>query len=1286
MLEMETLNTSEALEEGSVVSELDEGQNPCDKTLEEASGLSGLSRGTGLVLACEVSAGENGSGFSFTSNNVEMNNVKAINSFLLGEVQKDYLGDESVAEGSPMESGSLESDSERKRLVLPHSNGMEINEGSVIEVGPKISGREEIGVEKVVMGKDMEEEIAPLLHGVDSTKNIEVSGDGISLFVEVFGPLNGIFEGDDANDITDHALNGSESDQENKHKGIRLLLPVNEEYPIAKSSEIHEGVLDEAKNSPVEGKAKEELDNGDPEYQFSEGDLVWVKTKAQSWWPGLIYNPSGASKDVTKSDQRSCHLVKYFGNGNCVWCSPSQCKPFLECFDQMSKQSDSRNFVVAVEKAVGVIGRRVNMEMTCPCWLTALLATGIKEGTSVSENKTGELCEFSATQFEPATFLAFIKNLALDVSMPGMIEFTVIQNCLFAFDRSIGHHQLPMHKLRPTGDAKDSIPDGLTSEKKDENLTKFCGGDSEIVLQKCGRGVAEERIISSDTEIESRKGESNGSDGTDLGGCKMAACEVVMTSLLKPPKAMEGGESGIGNSDGGTEERSDKGYETRERKRSKYLSPPFVNLSWSGKDAPTSGEHEKEDRKEVSHVGVDMNKPAGQSVGSTPMVECSGKKSRKKLSRKPVAGHGVLNKPVEINASCAELLYELRFTALDCLYASKRRYFDSVERFFSEFRRFVFHDKFNNEMPTVHTVVQQEPNLEINCLQTLPNLMEKEIGMEEANVEHLSTIKTSGKPDANKVTNSINSAGEVMNYSSSNVVRKRGRKKKEKATLVVLETTPIAGLSGMNENTTTSGSMIINFQQTGLQAPIGGTMLKKRKEEVRGTPNTGLSGMNGNTTTSGSMIINFQQMGLQAPADGSMLKKRKEEVRGTPTAGLLGMNRDITTSGSMIINFQQTGLPQTKIMAEIPDLNGNNASLSVEDMQITGPVASQGKLQPKRRKSSEAAASEHAKTQSSKLAPFLKDVPVGVVYSLQSIDELNGREQMNEAASLCLNTVLTAGQPGANGNNAEPSSLVRDSLLMGPLSSGGKPECKKRKRKEKASDSLKSTVTCSIPDLNGNVTEPSSMGKDLPYTNCILPEAKPQRKRRRRSKAGAGMPNVIVNYSKMPTNEEALGTALLLNFAPGSPLPSREVLVATFCGFGPLKESETRMLNDVSAQIVFSRSSDAGNALQSLEKSSPFGPALLSYRLHHLSAAATILSFPPMDRFKSPANPPGFKPHQHQGEAPDLLHIRQNLEMMTSTMEKSGDNLSPEMRAKLESEIKGLLTKVSTMVGSSSSS
>lgn len=99
-------------------------------------------------------------------------------------------------------------------------------------------------------------------------------------------------------------------------------------------------------------------------------------------------------------------------------------------------------------------------------------------------------------------------------------------------------------------------------------------------------------------------------------------------------------------------------------------------------------------------------------------------------------------------------------------------------------------------------------------------------------------------------------------------------------------------------------------------------------------------------------------------------------------------------------------------------------------------------------------------------------------------------------------------------------------------------------------------------------------------------------------------------------------------------------------------------------------------ALQSLQSRNPFGPSLVSYRLCHVSTT-------PADARHPPAVLSGAVPTN--GEGPDLIVIKQNLESMTSMLEKAGDNISPELKAKLESEVKGFLKKVSTMVGSSSS-
>lgn len=236
-----------------------------------------------------------------------------------------------------------------------------------------------------------------------------------------------------------------------------------------------------------------------------------------------------------------------------------------------------------------------------------------------------------------------------------------------------------------------------------------------------------------------------------------------------------------------------------------------------------------------------------------------------------------------------------------------------------------------------------------------------------------------------------------------------------------------------------------------------------------------------------------------------------------------------------------------------------------------------------------------------------------------------------------------------------------------------------------------------IPDLNGIGIEPIVMGKDLQGVNCILPKVKPERKKRQKREASSNASSIIDSnkYRKVKTNAKAkaLRTTLLLTFASGT-MPLKEVLFATFFRFESLRESETKVFKDSStAYVVFARSSDAADALQYLETSNPFGPALVSYRLQHLPTATSglgpdkNLSMPPVQPVSSPSNPSqGTSPPAGEVAAtPPISIIRQNLEMMTSMLEKSGDNLTPKMKAKLEADITGLMKKVSTMAGSSSS-
>ena len=166
------------------------------------------------------------------------------------------------------------------------------------------------------------------------------------------------------------------------------------------------------------------------------------------------------------------------------------------------------------------------------------------------------------------------------------------------------------------------------------------------------------------------------------------------------------------------------------------------------------------------------------------------------------------------------------------------------------------------------------------------------------------------------------------------------------------------------------------------------------------------------------------------------------------------------------------------------------------------------------------------------------------------------------------------------------------------------------------------------------------------------------------------------------TGGKASSAALLLTYGPGVSLPSKDDLIATYSKFGSLNELKTEVLHNSScAQVVFAKSSDAEKAFNDSMKSSSSGDGKVSYRLRYLMGSSRIRKLDANIQQKASSLP------KEGGKTPEnspLQFVRQKLETMTSMLEKSDGNMSQEMKINLESEMKGLLEKVSTMAESSS--
>ncbi|KAL1566183.1 serine/threonine-protein kinase ATM-like [Salvia divinorum] len=948
-----------------------------------------------------------------------------------------------------------------------------------------------------------------LPHEPSSSTRIEAFGYSMNLSVDVFGPLNGI-----SDDDLDHPVQCKSGESDFK-----------QDFSPDENGTVSTGVAD--LRSKYEG-GEEIID--EQERTFDIGDLVWIKTRTQSWWPGMVCCPSAARNDMVK---RSC-LVKYYGNSSIVWCDVANLRPFVEYFEQISGQNNSRCFLSSVERAICEIGLRVQLKMTCPCFPKD---SAVKEENFISTEKASMFDVVPLSQFQPASFVAEIRDLARSMHLPGKIELMVMKNRLSPFYRSMGHFEVPLQLLM--------------SDVKDETHTDMFGDGRKPVEANDGNLTKTRRY---------RKRKNPDDKSTS----------------------------------------SAKGMESRERKKSKFLSYPYVDM--------IKGQ-EKEDLAQSS----------GQEGG------CSGMDSQKRGTKKPSKARHVVSKADDISASSAELLAEISALACDCSYISRSKYSDSLKRFYSSFRMFAFLDadiasKAGGDQPAL--------------------VLEAGKQMEGSKV-----LKKSKKQKANteSAKESVENVVDGNQKVNDNVVRKRVRKKKAQVANSVEHMEGIrAGKESEKQETNLAQGGLENAGKTeNLPAKENAVCMETNKAKEKITP-AGLQSVQNplpNIYSNESWMISFHQ------ACSSLFKSSKVPQNSIGSA---------------------PALPDTNSIPILPDLNGIHPGFPPD--QIPGGVPTSNLVTPV----------DHIPfgVPTSNLVTHLPEQKKEGLVS----PAINGLHQINLASDSSSKDVAPAFQNTPVSNNGvngirqclvgdfatrapEPitmSSFIKHSLQMGSFLSSGKPEPKKRKRKEKTS----CEVAPSIPDLNGNVLDTSPLGTATPEGCHIPPEGEPQRKRRYKCDSG-----------------ESDGGSVLLNFAQGS-VPPKETLVATFSRFGLLKESELEFLNDDSVKIVYERSSDARFAFRSLEKSCTFGDSLLNFSLD------SSMPEPPKMK-KKQTNPQlqtfvpvavgAFKNRTAKaGTAPDIASIKQNVEMMRSTLEKAGSNLSPEMRAKLEKEIKAFLDKISS--------
>lgn len=182
-------------------------------------------------------------------------------------------------------------------------------------------------------------------------------------------------------------------------------------------SEFDEVSIDESSETFVSDAAKGLI------YRFETGDMVWGKVKSHPWWPGHIFNVAFASASVRRTRREGHMLVSFFGDSSYGWFDLSELIPFEPHYAEKSQQSNSRNFLNAVEDALDEVSKRSALGLACCCRnpfnFRPARVQGYYEvdvvGYEPAEVYSGKQIQKSRESFQPAEALSFIQRLA---SMP----------------------------------------------------------------------------------------------------------------------------------------------------------------------------------------------------------------------------------------------------------------------------------------------------------------------------------------------------------------------------------------------------------------------------------------------------------------------------------------------------------------------------------------------------------------------------------------------------------------------------------------------------------------------------------------------------------------------------------------------------------------------------------------------------------------------------------------------------------------------------------------------------
>ncbi|XP_068494462.1 serine/threonine-protein kinase ATM-like isoform X2 [Phaseolus vulgaris] len=770
-------------------------------------------------------------------------------------------------------------------------------------------------------------------------------------------------------------------------------------------------------------------------------------------------------------------------------------------------------------------------------------------------------------------------------------------------------------------------------------------------------------------------------------------------------------------------------FDSRDRRKSKYLSYPYTNLRSKQKDSPAETENSK--------TPYPSRKGGASSVGSNPAnislsnAKLGSRRFRKNWYRKFVSCNNQSSSPEFMNASIVDVLSGLFSTAVDCMFPVGKENFDFVEQFFCRYRISNYYDE--AELATFQ-VNAQEPGKPVG--NDLPDTTSKK----RKNNKRESAVRRkrkslSGLSDVNANTSSIDSHMPGK--------KRKQKRKMEEATLGQQPKNVTTNLIGGSRKYSSTPQTSPNLSCLAYE---GKTVYKKRKKiEVLENESAQITSVctDAKKLKGSSLVIDLQFTSPPVPVDIPDRNKsgNKEELVLFSTnpescvsqEGPVGRIND--NSLSVITKAEASTVLVNE--AALENSIGKAAGVHLNNKLAVGmPHNSLGK-----------AAEAHLNTK-------LAVEQTGLNNNMEKAVEkpLNTKLALGEprlidstemAAKKALNTKSVVEIPDLNDSSAECNSISTEFDTVNFTSTELKP---KQSSLSACSRPIKKTTICwrrkdggeslgnclllqfspvaYIPSKEDLMTTFYRFGPLKASETQLLKDAGSAQVVFVRSKDAAAafhsleqnkfaFGSTLLDYklhrpsASCPPVEQLMipaqpaGFMAMPGVTPNQPTgsmampgvtPAQSTGFVAMTGVNPAQPTGSKAIPDVtSVQPTGSMAMLGGSPTQPSGSMAvtPTQPILSKPRHGVTPNQPTVSMAEPGVIPTLPTGSiavPGVTPAQQTGSTvpmlgetpPSLQDMKQKLQMMTSVLENSGSSLCPQMRAKLDSGIKNLMRKVNS--------